>query len=234
MGHRQSFSGSETDYVFLFLISLAAASPLSSGGNSSALAAAAANCDPDYGWIDGPEGTNKCYMYLKDQAYSACFPGGGGYPDYNCDPANPNCYLDCYDSYCCQDPYACGGGTYYTSFNWFEAQQCCVQNHGFLAEPASQEEHDLIKQHLVIIDGADACTSYWLGGSDFYEEGTFQWANGDPFTFTQWGEGEPNNSGDEDCIAMSSRNSYNWLDLNCAQRDHSSEMHYAVCENRKG
>ena len=32
----------------------------------------------------------------------------------------------------------------------FEAQQCCVQNHGFLAEPASQEEHDLIKQHLVI------------------------------------------------------------------------------------
>ena len=32
----------------------------------------------------------------------------------------------------------------------FEAQQCCVENHGFLAEPASQEEHDLIKQHLVI------------------------------------------------------------------------------------
>ena len=29
------------------------------------------------------------------------------------------------------------------------------------------------------------------------EEGTFQWANGDPFTFTQWGEGEPNNNGDE-------------------------------------
>ena len=36
---------------------------LRDGGNSSALAAA--NCDPDYGWIDGPEGTNKCYMYLK-------------------------------------------------------------------------------------------------------------------------------------------------------------------------
>merc|ERR1719510_2788348 len=130
--------------MFLFFIPLAAATPLpSGGGNSSALAAA--NCDPDYGWIDGPEGTNKCYMYLKDQAYSACFPdGGGGYPDWSCDPANPNCYLDCYDSYCCQDPYACGGGTAYTS--------------------------------------------YRLGGSDFYEEGTFQWANGDPFTFTQWGE----------------------------------------------
>merc|ERR1719510_324868 len=100
--------------IFLFFIPLAAATPLPSGGgppggNSSALAAA--NCDPDYGWIDGPEGTNKCCMYLKDQAYSACFPdGGGGSPDWSCDPANPNCYLDCYDSYCCQDPYACGGG----------------------------------------------------------------------------------------------------------------------------
>ena len=41
-----------------------------SGGNSSALALAAANCDPDYGWIDGPEGTNKCYMYLKVDLYS--------------------------------------------------------------------------------------------------------------------------------------------------------------------
>ena len=34
-----------------------------SGGNSSALAAA--NCDPDYGWINGPQDSNKCYMYLK-------------------------------------------------------------------------------------------------------------------------------------------------------------------------
>merc|ERR1712180_195610 len=94
--------------MLLFFIPIAAATPLPSGGNSSALAAA--NCDPDYGWINGPEGSNKCYMYLKDTAYSACFPdGGGGYPDYSCDPANPNCYIDCYDSYCCQDPYACGG-----------------------------------------------------------------------------------------------------------------------------
>ena len=28
-------------------------------------AAAAASCDPDYGWINGPEGSNKCYMVLR-------------------------------------------------------------------------------------------------------------------------------------------------------------------------
>merc|ERR1712130_978718 len=73
-----SLSPTQRLIMFLFFIPIAAASPLSSRGNSSAVAVAAANCDPDYGWIDGPEGTNKCYMYLKDQAYSACFPGGGG------------------------------------------------------------------------------------------------------------------------------------------------------------
>ena len=26
---------------------------------------AAANCDPDYGWINGADGTNKCYMVLR-------------------------------------------------------------------------------------------------------------------------------------------------------------------------
>ena len=179
--------------------------------------------------------------------------------------ANPNCYLDCYDSYCCQ-VFNCfyllaedimsiaklkllgslclwWGNLLHqlqlvrnlrlsriciiltcecrvwldlskVDLSRFEAQQCCVQNHGFLAEPASQEEHDLIKQHLVIseishchclsnigsiyitfiicqeehhrqyfimmtqpqvfvvVDGADAYTSYWLGGSDFYGETT--------------------------------------------------------------
>ena len=26
---------------------------------------AAASCDPDYGWINGPDGTDKCYMVLR-------------------------------------------------------------------------------------------------------------------------------------------------------------------------
>ena len=24
-----------------------------------------AECDPDYGWLEGPEGSNKCYMLIK-------------------------------------------------------------------------------------------------------------------------------------------------------------------------
>ena len=25
----------------------------------------ASECDPDYGWLEGPEGSNKCYMLIK-------------------------------------------------------------------------------------------------------------------------------------------------------------------------
>ena len=28
-------------------------------------AEAAASCDPDYGWINGPDGSNRCYMVLR-------------------------------------------------------------------------------------------------------------------------------------------------------------------------
>ena len=32
--------------------------------------------------------------------------------------------------------------------NRYEAQECCVNNYGFLAQPSSQAEHDLIKARL--------------------------------------------------------------------------------------
>ena len=42
------------------------------------------------------------------------------------------------------------GGSYYTSFDWFEALSCCVANHGYLAELTSEEEHNLIKERLTL------------------------------------------------------------------------------------
>ena len=108
---------------------------------------AAASCDPDYGWINGPEGTNKCYMILKETEITNCGLGNGGGGGGVCSPDYYNCYAECYDPTCCYD-YSCSGGSYYYSVNWYEAMQCCVQNYGFLAQPSSQAEHDLIKSRL--------------------------------------------------------------------------------------
>merc|ERR1711970_1098992 len=124
-------------------------------------AEAAASCDPDYGWINGPDGTNKCYMVLRENEITNCGLGSGGGGGGVCSPDYWNCYAECYDTTCCYDYTCSGGGGYYGTVNWYEAMQCCVQNYGFLAQPSSQAEHDLIMSRLQTLDG-NYTNGYWL------------------------------------------------------------------------
>jgi hypothetical protein len=53
----------------------------------------------------------------------------------------------------------------------------------------------------------------WIGGRDEAAEGTWTWTNGDPFSYTNWFGGEPNNTGDEDYLAYDFRvGSWAWND----------------------
>merc|ERR1719495_438965 len=39
-----------------------------------------AGCDPDYGWMDGVEGSGKCYMLIKNLDFDTCYnTGATGY-----------------------------------------------------------------------------------------------------------------------------------------------------------
>jgi len=224
-------------FSFIFLIFGALAAPNAKSKNDKTplkkmTPEAAASCDPDYGWINGPDGTNKCYYILRDQQITDCGLGYGGGGGGVCSPDYYNCYAECYDTTCCYD-YSCSGGGYYGTVTWYEAMQCCVQNYGFLAEPASADEHELIKGRLQTLDG-NYTNSYWLGGVDFFAEGTWQWVSGQQWGYETWHEGEPNNVDNEDCLSMSGNDGYNWMDLQCHTRDHAGTVHYAVCENRKG
>ena len=61
--------------------------------------------------------------------------------------------------------------------------------------------------HMVTINSeeennflANALYSYgsewtWLGLTDEYEEGNWQWVTGEPLSYTSWAEGQPNNTG---------------------------------------
>merc|ERR1712203_1208456 len=126
--------------LHLLFIGAALAAPRATNGETKypkMTPEAAASCDPDYGWINGPDGTNKCYMVLRENEITNCGLGSGGGGGGVCTPDYYNCYAECYDINCCYD-YSCSGGSYYYSLNWYEAMQCCNQNYGFLAQPASQ------------------------------------------------------------------------------------------------
>merc|ERR1711970_1580040 len=130
--------------------------------------------------------------------------------------------------------YSDGVGGY--GLSWFNAMECCYYNKGYPAEPQNQAEQDKIVEYIQIADqGSLGLTAYWLGGNDLHREGSWVWPSGQPFTYTNWGEGEPNDSdGKEDCIAIDSPKEYKWMDLNCTEPMHGAVTHFTVCERIPG
>lgn len=78
---------------------------------------------------------------------------------------------------------------------------------------------------------SDPSVNAWIGAADMNEEGIFEWigpgklSTGDPFydtatkesidgAFTYWADGEPNESGSEDCVEMRSGHA-KWNDREC-------------------
>jgi len=156
-----------------------------------------AGCDPDYGWVNGADGSGKCYQIIKDVSFARC-----------------------------------GVDAYEQGMSWFQAMECCYYNKGYLAEPQNMQEQDKIKELITAADGMNGgLTAYWLGSNDLHREGIFINPSGQPFAFTNWLDGQPDDpNGKEDCVAIDSPKEYKWMDLNCTDTIHGAVTHYAVCE----
>ena len=61
-----------------------------------------------------------------------------------------------------------------------------------MATITSQEENDFIQQSLYSMTSEE---DVWIGLTDEYEEGNWQWVTGENISYTNWAEGEPNNAG---------------------------------------
>jgi hypothetical protein len=72
---------------------------------------------------------------------------------------------------------------------WHQAKAACEALGGHLATITSKEEQAFITK---LADGR----YLFLGATDEKVEGTYVWVTGEPFTFTDWMEGQPNNYGD--------------------------------------
>jgi hypothetical protein len=95
-----------------------------------------------------------------------------------------------------------GNGHYYKYFAFSgdstAAKSAAQSMGGYLATLTDSAEN----QWVVANSGIGSVNSAWIGGSDAVSEGTWTWITGETWSYTNWNSGEPNNSGDEDSLAM--------------------------------
>lgn len=102
-----------------------------------------------------------------------------------------------------------------------DAEADCVARGGHLLSI-----HNATMQNLAVAVafGIEIFDDWWIGLNDRAAEGTFLWTDGSPVDFTQWGDQEPNDAGDnEDCANLSSEIGGYWNDLPC------DEQHSYIC-----
>lgn len=89
--------------------------------------------------------------------------------------------------------------TYYDTLTWEEAKAACEAKGGHLATITSEKE-----QYLLELSN-DKNQNLWIGGYK-NADGHWCWVTGEPWTYENWGDGEPNNSSNvvagESCVAM--------------------------------
>lgn len=94
---------------------------------------------------------------------------------------------------------------------WSDANTAATGSGWHLATITSAAENAFVKSLLSTAENDRS--HYWLGGTDATTEGTWTWVTGEAWVHTDWWGGEPNNSGNEDYLAMDLRGgAYAWND----------------------
>jgi hypothetical protein len=94
------------------------------------------------------------------------------------------------------------------SMKWHEARDYCTSLGGYLVTVGTNDENQYIN-HLVVIskighDDQSKVNDIWLGATDEVESGKWVWVTGEPWQYTNWAGGEPNNySGVENFLQLS-------------------------------
>ena len=86
--------------------------------------------------------------------------------------------------------------------DWSTAQSYC-SDRGYLLANIGDATEEALLRFVLGLDGAittGAAADYWIGLNDTAIEGTYAWIGGSNATYFNWAPGEPNNSGNEDCV----------------------------------
>ncbi|MBR5527432.1 MAG: hypothetical protein IKV97_00400, partial [Clostridia bacterium] len=118
------------------------------------------------------------------------------------------------------------GHTYHVYDNdmtWMDAKAYCERIGGHLVTITSQEENDIVAGILV-------GDYYFIGATDEAQEGTWQWENGESWSYSGWDRGEPNNGdGNQNHAAMYGHGNYDGR-LGVWDDAWGTDSHGFVCE----
>lgn len=120
-------------------------------------------------------------------------------------------------------------GGNWAKITWREAEQdswgrCYQGSPGYLASINSEAENKFLMSSLIAANGFEYGDVAWIGGNDMTSEGKFEWVDGyaesevfwdgpQSGTYANWALNEPNQNGEEDCVAFNDKGE--WNDDNC-------------------
>jgi len=94
------------------------------------------------------------------------------------------------------------------ALGWEDARIWCESRGGHLATITSQEES---AQVLALLDEA-GMQAVWLGADNRNAAYGFEWVTGEPFSYAEWGAGEPNNdNGVEYYLMLQNKDGQGWV-----------------------
>lgn len=88
---------------------------------------------------------------------------------------------------------------------WNDAAKAAREDGGYLADITSAEEQQEIE---MLMEGYDGYSVIWLGANRL--AGDFAWMSGEPWDYTNWAEGEPNNETGSESYLMMYRSDGKW------------------------
>ncbi|XP_030643638.1 CD209 antigen-like protein A, partial [Chanos chanos] len=90
--------------------------------------------------------------------------------------------------------------------NWSESRQDCIKRGADLVIINNKEEQEFVNRLWKMSQ-----SGLWIGLTDINTEGVWKWVDGTALNTGYWGKGEPNNSGNEDCVVLDRPDT--WIDV---------------------
>ncbi len=147
-------------------------------------------CDKGSGNSDDPASPSTCTTMCKSRAPCGTLTGALG---AKIDPATGHCYV------------AWAGPS-----NWATAQRACQAHGGYLAVVTSASEN------AVVNTVGGSASPQWIGlevtpGTPT----TFRWVDGEPYQYSAWAPGQPDNGGGKGPEECTARTLTGWDDMPC-------------------